>query len=220
MPKKAIIVGASSGIGKALAFELVKQHYVIGITGRRKKELEEIQKVKPEAIHILPSDVTQATATTALDQLLRTLGGLDLFIFSAGVGYLNDKLDYDLENRTNQLNVVAFTKIMSWIIPFFQTQGHGHVVNISSVAKHRGRRLLLPIMPPRPIKPIIWKGYTKKCLLKTIAFTSPIFDRALSILLWHKVTVFFGWLQKKRPQNKFIAPSKRKKLLLTSVNAG
>ena len=140
MPKKAIIVGASSGIGKALAFELVKQHYVIGITGRRKKELEEIQKVKPEAIHILPSDVTQATATTALDQLLRTLGGLDLFIFSAGVGYLNDKLDYDLENRTNQLNVVAFTKIMSWIIPFFQKQGHGHVVNISSVAQHRGSK--------------------------------------------------------------------------------
>ena len=141
MSKKAIIVGASSGIGKALAIELVKQDYSVGITGRRKKELEEIQKVKPEAIHILASDVTQATATTALDQLLKTLDGLDLFIFSAGVGYLNEKLDYDLENRTNQLNVVAFTKIMSWIIPFFQKQGHGHVVNISSVAQHRGSKL-------------------------------------------------------------------------------
>ena len=140
MPEKAIIVGASSGIGKALAIELVKHDYSVGITGRRKKELEEIQKIKPEAIYILPSDVTHDTAVSDLDQLVKILGGLDLFIFSAGVGYLNQKLNYEIENRTNELNVIAFTKIMSWIIPFFQKQGHGHVVNISSVAQHRGSK--------------------------------------------------------------------------------
>ena len=140
MSKKAIIVGASSGIGKALAIELVKQDYSVGITGRRKKELEEIQKVKEEAIHILPSDVTQASAASDLDQLVKIIGGLDLFVFSAGVGYLNEKLDYDLENRTNELNVIAFTKMMSWIISFFQKQGYGHLVNISSVAQHRGSK--------------------------------------------------------------------------------
>jgi short-subunit dehydrogenase len=141
MVKKAIIVGASSGIGKALAIVLVQQGYKVGITGRRGEMLEEIKTLYPEVIFPMVSDATDPNAEKALDSLLTVLGGLDLFVISAGMGVLNKALDYSIENATNQLNVIAFTKMVNWGVHFFETQGHGHLANISSVASRRGGRL-------------------------------------------------------------------------------
>jgi short-subunit dehydrogenase len=141
MVKKAIIVGASSGIGKALAIVLVQQGYKVGITGRRGEMLEEIKTLYPEAIFPMVSDATDPNAEKALDSLVTALGGLDLFVISAGMGVLNKALDYSIENATNQLNVIAFTKMVNWGVHFFETQGHGHLANISSVASRRGGRL-------------------------------------------------------------------------------
>ena len=141
MVKKAIIVGASSGIGKALAIVLVQQGYKVGITGRRGEMLEEIKTLYPEVIFPIVSDATDPNAEKALDSLLTVLGGLDLFVISAGMGELNKALDYSIENATNQLNVIAFTKMVNWGVHFFETQGHGHLANISSVASRRGGRL-------------------------------------------------------------------------------
>lgn len=141
MSKKAIIVGASSGIGKALAIVLAQQGYKVGITGRRGEMLEEIKALYPNAIIPMVADATHADAEKELDRLESALGGLDLFVISAGMGVLNKALDYSIENATNQLNVVAFTKMVNWGVHFFETQGHGHLVNISSVASRRGGRL-------------------------------------------------------------------------------
>ena len=58
-PKKAVIIGASSGIGKALARELVKNNYHVGVTGRREGYLLELQKEYPEQIHIAVFDTTK-----------------------------------------------------------------------------------------------------------------------------------------------------------------
>ena len=141
MSKNAIIVGASSGIGKALAIILAQQGYKVGITARRGEMLEEIKTLYPDAIISMVSDATQPEAEKDLDSLVAALGGLDLFVISAGMGVLNKTLDYTIENATNQLNVVAFTKMVNWGVHFFETQGHGHLANISSVASRRGGRL-------------------------------------------------------------------------------
>jgi len=141
MSKKAIILGASSGIGKALAIVLAQQGYKVGITARRGEMLEEIKGLFPNAIIPMVSDATQPETEKNLDSLVAALGGLDLFVISAGMGVLNKTLDYTIENATNQLNVVAFTKMVNWGVHFFETQGHGHLANISSVASLRGGRL-------------------------------------------------------------------------------
>ena len=141
MSKKAIIVGASSGIGKALAIVLAQQGYKVGITGRRGEMLEEIKTLYPNAIIPMVADATHTEAEKELDSLVTALGGLDLFVISAGMGVLNKSLDYTIENATNQLNVVAFTKMVNWGVHFFENQGHGHLANISSVASRRGGRL-------------------------------------------------------------------------------
>jgi short-subunit dehydrogenase len=141
MSKKAIILGASSGIGKALAIVLAQQGYKVGITARRGEMLEEIKGLFPNAIIPMVSDATQPETEKNLDSLVAALGGLDLFVISAGMGVLNKTLDYTIENATNQLNVVAFSKMVNWGVHFFETQGHGHLANISSVASLRGGRL-------------------------------------------------------------------------------
>ena len=140
MDKKAIIVGASSGIGKALAIVLANNGYKVGITGRRGEMLNEIKNLYPDQSIPVVADATQPKAEEDLDTLVDLLGGLDLLIISAGVAFINKTLDYSLEDNTNQLNVVAFTKLANWGMHFFERQGHGHIANISSVASRRGGR--------------------------------------------------------------------------------
>lgn len=140
MKKRVLIVGASSGIGKALALEFAQNNYYVGITGRRKEKLQQIQSQAEDVIFISDSDATHASATTALDLLVEKMGGLDVLVVCAGVGYLNPNLSFAEEDKTNQLNVIAFTKLVNWGMHFFYDQGHGHLINISSVAQHRGGR--------------------------------------------------------------------------------
>lgn len=138
--KRAIIVGASSGIGKALTKVMVRHDYRVGITGRRSEKLKNLQQHDPNNIYCLTSDATQEEAIQQLEELVGKLGGLDVFVISAGVGYMNKNLDFTPEDKTNQLNVIAFTKLTHWAVHYFQKQGNGHLVNISSVAMHRGGR--------------------------------------------------------------------------------
>lgn len=137
MGKKAIIVGATSGIGKELAHVLLEKGYKVGLTGRRKELLEKLQTNSEDFV---PScfDCTDLDAISHLEKLVDMLKGVDLFIFSAGTGDLNELLDHHTEENTNVLNVVAFTRIMVWAFNLFQKQGHGHLVAITSIGGIRG----------------------------------------------------------------------------------
>ena len=139
--KKAIIVGASSGIGNELAKILVENGYEVGITGRRKPELEKMRESRPESYVISSFDCTTENNTEKLTDLTNKLGGLDLLILSSGKGDLNEKLNYEIENKTNLLNVNAFTEIVDWTFNYFEKEGKGHLVVISSIAGIRGGRI-------------------------------------------------------------------------------
>ncbi|MEO9510728.1 MAG: SDR family NAD(P)-dependent oxidoreductase [Flavobacteriaceae bacterium] len=141
MDKKAIVIGATSGIGKELALVLSQNDYKVGITGRRKPLLIELSNNFPNSFVPNTFDCTQADAIDHLDSLVKELDGLDLLVLSSGTGNLNENLAYDMENATNVLNVIAFTRIMGWAFNLFQNQGHGHLVVISSIAGLRGSRI-------------------------------------------------------------------------------
>lgn len=160
--KKALIVGASSGIGKALARELVQNKYRVGVTGRREAHLQELQKEQPEQIQIAAFDTTEPNAIEQLEALEKSLKGIDLFIISAGIGHLNLDYDYSLENETNQLNVVAFTRLVNWSMRYFEKQGWGHLVNISSVASRRGGRQAPAYSASKAYQSIYLEGMAQK----------------------------------------------------------
>ncbi len=137
--KKAIIIGATSGIGKALAKTLINDNYEVGITGRRTELLNELKAENTEKYYIQTLDVADTErAIEAIEKLVEELGGLDLLIISSGTGDINKTLDFQIEKRTIDVNVTGFTSIADWTFNFFEKQKYGHLVVISSVAGLRG----------------------------------------------------------------------------------
>lgn len=139
--KKAIVVGASSGIGHQIAVLLAVNGYKVGITGRRDQLLLNLQSSNPEQFIVSVFDATDiANIPQYLDQLTDELGGLDLVVLSSGTGKINETLDTKIEEETNALNVNAFTAIADWSFSFFKKQGFGHFTAITSIAGIRGSR--------------------------------------------------------------------------------
>ena len=140
--KKAIIIGATSGIGKGLAKILVENNYIVGITGRRTELLDELKSWKPQSYFTRAFDITDTKIIVEnLEVLTTDLGGLDLLIISSGTGDLNENLDFEIEKRTIETNVTGFTCIANWTFNYFEKQKSGHLVAISSVGGLRGSRI-------------------------------------------------------------------------------
>ncbi len=139
--KKAIIIGASSGIGRQLAQILCENNYIVGLTGRRIDLLIELSSEHPKNYYTKTIDVTETTFTiNKLEELTKELGGLDLLIISSGIGEINEKLDFDIEHQTIQTNVIGFTNVADWGLNYFIKQGFGHLVGISSIGGLRGSK--------------------------------------------------------------------------------
>ena len=111
--KRAIIIGATSGIGEEVAKLLIQQGWHIGIAGRREEALEKLQATAPGQIEIQRLDVTDAKAPTLLETLIRKLGGMDLFFLSSGIGSQNPDLKPEIELNTARTNVEGFTRMMT-----------------------------------------------------------------------------------------------------------
>jgi short-subunit dehydrogenase len=137
--KKAIIIGATSGIGKAVAEILLQEGYLVGVTGRREDLFPAMQQQFTGRIFCKKMDVQElSTLTSICNELVNQMGGLDLLVISAGIGEENKQLDFEIENHVIKTNIQGFTCVADWGINFFKKQGYGHFVNISSIAGIRG----------------------------------------------------------------------------------
>jgi short-subunit dehydrogenase len=79
-----------------------------------------------------------STLESTCNELVHLMGGLDLFIISAGIGDENKNLNFDVEHSVIKTNIQGFTCIADWALRYFKVQGYGHLVNISSIAGIRG----------------------------------------------------------------------------------
>jgi short-subunit dehydrogenase len=139
--KKAIIIGASSGMGRELAKVLVRHDYIVGVTGRRTELLQELQAELSDKCHSRTMDVADtSTAIETFNSLIAEMGGIDLVVISAGTGHGTPDLQWSNERDTIDTNVLGFTAIADAAFNYFVKQGHGHLVGISSIAAIRGGR--------------------------------------------------------------------------------
>jgi len=139
MTGTAVIVGASSGIGRALAHELAEAGYDIGLAARRTERLKEIGTALPTHTYIATMDVTDTDdAVDGFEELADAMGGVDLVVLSAGVGHENRGLEWESERETIDVNVHGFAALATAAMRHFRERGGGHLVGISSVASRFG----------------------------------------------------------------------------------
>ncbi|MBR6828800.1 MAG: SDR family NAD(P)-dependent oxidoreductase [Prevotella sp.] len=131
--KKAVVVGASSGIGREVAKILMEQGWTVGVAARRVDLLQDIGAAAIERI-----DVTADVATEGLQRLIGQLGGMDLFFYASGIGKQNRELAADIELATVQTNGVGFMRMIGEAYRFFAMQGNGHIAAITSIAGTKG----------------------------------------------------------------------------------
>ena len=135
---KAIIVGASSGIGLEVAKLLLADGWHIGIAARREEALLELKKTAPERVEVMAIDITHPDAGERLLTLVRQLGGMDLYFHSSGIGKQNRTLDPDIELQTMDTNAIGFTRMIGTAYRYFAEQGKGHIAAITSIAGTKG----------------------------------------------------------------------------------
>ena len=136
--KKAIIIGATSGIGQEVAKCLLLEGWKIGVAGRRQSSLENLQRAAPDQIQIQALDVTQEDASEKLNLLIDKLGGMDLFLLSSGIGFQNMDLNMEVELNTAHTNVAGFIRMVDTAFTYFKKNGGGHLAVISSIAGTKG----------------------------------------------------------------------------------
>jgi len=146
--KRALIIGASSGIGEELARQLARGGCKVALVARRADELTRIagslNAERGAGIALtFPHDVLETECIPALFQkIAHDLGGLDLVIYSSGVQPLLQPEEYDFtkDEQMIEVNVLGAVAWLNEAAQRFGRAGEGTLVGISSVAGDRGRR--------------------------------------------------------------------------------
>lgn len=146
--QRAIVVGASSGIGEAIARELSAAGTAVALVGRRTTELERVAatlKGGAAKVAIATHDVREYDATPAVfERLVAELGGLDLLVYAAGIQYNPEESVYDFaqDRAMIEVNVIGAIVWTNLAAARFEAQRGGSIVGISSIAGERGRRTM------------------------------------------------------------------------------
>jgi decaprenylphospho-beta-D-erythro-pentofuranosid-2-ulose 2-reductase len=146
--QRAIVVGASSGMGEALARQLAQQGCQVALVARRESELARItadinQGDAPVLARAYVHDVREYECIPALfQQITHDLGGLDLIIYAAGIMPLigEDEYAFDKDRLTFETNVLGGIAWLNEAAQRFERAKTGTIVGLSSVAGDRGRR--------------------------------------------------------------------------------
>lgn len=145
--KRAVIVGASSGIGAALARCLADEGYSLALLARRAEMLEELTNEintkhgATRAVFYVHDVLDYQSVPDLLRQIIADLGGLDSFIFNSGVSHMVGlkKYNFDKDRLTTEVNYIGALAWLNPVAELFQSLQSGQIVGVSSVAGERGR---------------------------------------------------------------------------------
>jgi short-subunit dehydrogenase len=139
---RAIITGASSGIGAALAHELARRGWTLGLLARRADLLDALVRELPEQSVALPCDVTDASAVRdAVKRGEEALGGpFDLAVANAGVGVPSHAAKFNLADAElmTRVNILGMFNLFDAVIPSMIERRSGRFAGIASIAGLRG----------------------------------------------------------------------------------
>ena len=134
------LVGASSGIGAALAETLLQAGAQVTISARRQEALEALAQHHPQA-HVVAFDAGDAQAwPEAFERTLAAMGHVDLVVFGAARYDPTHswELDLDQVQKSFDLNVVGVYRGVSLLVPYFLKRGEGGLAVIASISAYTG----------------------------------------------------------------------------------
>jgi len=144
--KKALITGGSSGIGLALARQLVARGANLWLAARDRSKLEstcrELKAAAPEPAQVIgfsEADIAvESQARNAVEQAAKGLGPLDLLINNAGTSHPGYFLEMDAKifHETMDTNYFGTLNMTRAVVPEMIRRGKGHIVNVSSAAAY------------------------------------------------------------------------------------
>jgi short-subunit dehydrogenase len=136
---RALVTGASSGIGAAFARRLARERYDLIIVARGRERLGELaEQLRAEhggAVEVLPADLTHTAELHIVEKVVAD-ADLDLLVNNAGFGTVGTfaRLDPAKEEEEIRLNVVALTRLTRAVLPGMIARRRGSVINVSSMA--------------------------------------------------------------------------------------
>lgn len=158
-----LIIGATSGIGNSLYLHYISCGNRVAIMGRRKNILDEICAANPTDTLALPVDISDINSfNNAFAEVIKSFQNIDLAILCAGIGELNKTLDIRQELTTLSTNVVGWTSVVDTLYNYFEKNGKGHLVTITSV----GGLQPTPIAPSYSASKAFQINYTKSLQAK------------------------------------------------------
>lgn len=210
MTKKAIVMGATSGIGMEVAKRLASKGWQVGIAGRR---TERLQALMTDGITCYQQiDVTSADAPTQLQQLIDKLGGMDLYFHSSGIGWQNNLLDIEKELKTVETNGMGFTRMVdtafNWFAAHTPTTKNKHTYRIACITsiaeclaqQARMRHLPISITDIRPgfVETALIAGSSYPLQLKPEVVAQHIVHaierkKEIKVIDWRYAILVFFW---------------------------
>jgi short-subunit dehydrogenase len=140
----AVITGASSGIGWALARELARQQCHVGLVARRKEPLdklaEEIRQAGGTAATSVADVSDRAQIQAGVEELRGRLGPIDLLVANAGVGAptILEPLNLGDVEKMFRINLLGVIYSIAAVLPEMLRRGQGHLAAISSLGAYKG----------------------------------------------------------------------------------
>ena len=144
--RRALIIGASSGMGAALAAKLAHEGYDLALVARRRKLLSALcdqinRKNQGRACYYVHDVGEYSGVPDLLRQIVSDLGGLDLVVYAAGVNFapVPDEYNTERDREMLEINLIGAFAWLNPIAAMFQSLRSGQIVGLSSVAGDRGR---------------------------------------------------------------------------------
>ena len=138
---KALITGASSGIGKETALAFAQAGVDLALVGRSQEKLEDVIKEIGQRVTVKPYLIDLAAIAAVKEQIEAAVidfGGIDILVNNAGMGYTNPLNETPLEDwqQVLDLNLTSVFQCIQGVLPSLRDRGGGTIVNVASIAAH------------------------------------------------------------------------------------
>lgn len=138
--RTAVITGASSGIGEAVAYALAKQQAGLILVARRQEKLEQIAQVcrqyTSQKVEVIATDMADQHQVSQLIDQLEQIGRVDILLNAAGYGIFKHATDFTTDeiHHMFEVNVLGLMQLSQGVAKMMQQRRRGHIINIASQA--------------------------------------------------------------------------------------